>query len=122
MSDPLVEVTVRVYGDFADRATLAEVLAVIARARNDLDTPSAAALPELVERLARQRLADHLADRLAAPGTGSAPAEQPTGETGSSAPNGSRVRQSVAHGPGLNGLSGEGEPVEDVMDADFTTS
>ena len=51
----------RVYADFADRATLAEVLAVVARARNDLDTPSAAALPEMVERLARQRLADGVA-------------------------------------------------------------
>ncbi len=58
MGDPLVEVAVRVYADFAERATLAEVLAVIARARHDLDTPSAAALPELVERLARQRLTD----------------------------------------------------------------
>jgi hypothetical protein len=61
MADPLVEVAVRVYADFADRATLAEVLAVVARARNDLDTPSAAALPEMVERLARQRLADGVA-------------------------------------------------------------
>jgi len=58
MTDPLIEVAVRVYADFADRATLAEVLAVVARARNDLDTPSAAALPELVERLTRQRLSD----------------------------------------------------------------
>ena len=56
MADPLVEVVERVYGDFADRATLAEVLAVVARCRDDLDTPSAAALPEMVERLARQRL------------------------------------------------------------------
>jgi hypothetical protein len=61
MADPLVEVAVRVYADFADRATLADVLAVVACARNDLDSPSAAALPELVERLARQRLADSLA-------------------------------------------------------------
>lgn len=52
-ADPLVEVAVRVYADFADRAILADVLAVVARARTDLDTPSAAALPELVERLAR---------------------------------------------------------------------
>jgi hypothetical protein len=37
-----------VYADFADRATLAEVLAVVARARNDLDAASATALPELV--------------------------------------------------------------------------
>jgi len=61
MADPLIEVAVRVYADVADRATLADVLAVVARARTDLDTPSAAALPELVERLARQRLADHFA-------------------------------------------------------------
>jgi hypothetical protein len=73
MADPLVEAAVRVYDDFADHATLAEVLAVVARARNDLDTPSAAALPELVERLARQRLADGLASP--APGNGLAPAE-----------------------------------------------
>jgi hypothetical protein len=61
MSDPLVDVAVRVYADFAEHATLAEVLAVVARSRTDLDTPSAGALPELVERLARQRLADHVA-------------------------------------------------------------
>lgn len=73
MADPLVEVAVRVYADFADRVTLAEVLAVVARARNDLDTPSAAALPELIERLARRRLADRLASP--APSTGSTPTE-----------------------------------------------
>ncbi|HEU5267667.1 MAG TPA: hypothetical protein VFU35_13250 [Jatrophihabitans sp.] len=60
MHDPMVEVAVRVYADFAERATLAEVLAVVGRCRSDLDTPSAAALPELVERLARQRLADRV--------------------------------------------------------------
>ena len=60
MADPLVEAAVRVYAEFADHTTLAEVLAIVARARNDLDTASAAALPELVERLARQRLADGL--------------------------------------------------------------
>jgi hypothetical protein len=70
MADPLVEAAVRVYADFADHATLAEVLAVVARARNDLDTPSAAALPELVERLARQQLAEG-----PAPGNGMAPGE-----------------------------------------------
>jgi hypothetical protein len=76
MSDPLVEVAVRVYADFADRTTLADVLAVVARARNDLDTPSVAALPELVERLARQRLADHLASPATA--NGSTPGEHGT--------------------------------------------
>jgi hypothetical protein len=61
MSDPLVEAAVRVYAEFSDRATLAEVLAVVTQCRSDLDTPHAAALPEMVERLARQRLADQLA-------------------------------------------------------------
>lgn len=74
MADPLVEAALRVYGDFAEQVTLAEVLAVVARCRTDLDTPSVAALPEMVERLARQRLADHLA--LRAPGNGAHPAER----------------------------------------------
>jgi hypothetical protein len=52
MADPLVDVAVRVYADFADRPTLADVVAVVARARNHLDTPSAAPLPGLVERRA----------------------------------------------------------------------
>jgi hypothetical protein len=73
IADPLVEVAVRVYADFAQHATLAEVLAVIERCRTDLDMPSAAALPEMVERLARQRLADHVAPRATA--NGSRPAE-----------------------------------------------
>jgi hypothetical protein len=47
-----------VYRDFAEQTTLAEVLAIVDRCRSDLDTPSEAALPELVERLARQRLTD----------------------------------------------------------------
>lgn len=41
MAYPLVEAAVRVDAEFADRVTLAEVLAVIARACTDLDTPSA---------------------------------------------------------------------------------
>jgi len=65
MADPLVEVAVRVYADFTEHATLAEVLAVIGRCRTDLDTPSAAALPELIERLARQRLTDRIIRQLA---------------------------------------------------------
>jgi hypothetical protein len=44
---------------------------VVARCRNDLDTPSAAALPEMVERLTRQRLAGRVAT--AATGNGSTP-------------------------------------------------
>jgi len=64
MADPLVEVTVRVYADFAEHVTLADVPPVIDRCRIDPGTSSAAALLELVERLARQRLADRL-ERLA---------------------------------------------------------
>lgn len=79
MADPLVEVAVRVYADFADRVTLADVLAVVARARNDLDSPSAAALPELVERLARQRLTDGIARRAASNGTPSVEHRADTG-------------------------------------------
>ena len=56
MNDPLLDVVLRVYTDYADQATLAEVLAAITRCRHDLDTASAAALPELVEHLARHRL------------------------------------------------------------------
>lgn len=57
VADPLVEVAARVYTEFAEQLTLAEVLAVVERCSADLDPPSAEALPELVERLARQRLA-----------------------------------------------------------------
>ncbi len=53
-ADPLVEVAVRVHVDYSEHASLAEVLTVIAGCRSDLDTLTAAALPELVERLARQ--------------------------------------------------------------------
>jgi hypothetical protein len=63
MADPLVEAAVRGYADFAEHATLAEVPAFIARCRQDLDTPNAAALPELIERLARHRLADRLSPK-----------------------------------------------------------
>lgn len=38
------------------------IVAVVRRARWELDSPSAAALPELLERLARQRLLQHAAD------------------------------------------------------------
>ncbi len=61
--DPLVDVAVRVYADFARHVTLARVLAVIARCRDEVDAPIAAALPKPIERAARQRLADSLAHR-----------------------------------------------------------
>jgi hypothetical protein len=36
------------------------ILGVVHRSRDELDTPSSEALPELVERLARQRLLQHV--------------------------------------------------------------
>ncbi|MGZ4666073.1 MAG: hypothetical protein ACXV5Q_13850 [Frankiaceae bacterium] len=39
---------------------MAEITACIEQARSDLDAPSPAALPELVERLARVRLFSHV--------------------------------------------------------------
>lgn len=47
MADPLGEVAVRLLADFAGHATLAEILAVIARCRNGLDEQSAAAAGQL---------------------------------------------------------------------------
>jgi hypothetical protein len=61
-SHPLVDVAIRVHADFAQHATLAEVLTVIDGCRRDLDTTRDEALPELVERLARQRLVHRLED------------------------------------------------------------
>ncbi len=46
----------RLIKDFGARTSRAEVVACVERARRDLDPPSPAALPELVERLARVRL------------------------------------------------------------------
>jgi hypothetical protein len=58
MSGPLAQVTERLYADFHTHATLRQVIAVVRRCANELDTPSQEAVPELVERLARQRLTD----------------------------------------------------------------
>ena len=46
----------RLIMEFVARMSVAEIAACIERARTDLDAPSPAALPELVERLARVRL------------------------------------------------------------------
>ena len=46
----------RLITEFVARMSVAEIAACIERARTDLDAPSPAALPELVERLARVRL------------------------------------------------------------------
>ena len=62
MPDPFIDVAVRLHRDHAGRIPFTKVLAVIEACRRDLDMPCADALPELVERLARQRLADPISE------------------------------------------------------------
>jgi hypothetical protein len=50
----------RLIKEFVARTSTAEIASCIARAYSDLDAPSPAALPELVERLARVRLRAHV--------------------------------------------------------------
>jgi hypothetical protein len=64
MSQALASVTRRLYADFQPDITLAEVLTTVRQCRHDLDVVTDPALPELVERLARQRLSNrHAAHR-----------------------------------------------------------
>jgi len=56
MSQALASVTRRLYADFQPDTTMAEVLTTVQQCRHDLDVVPDPALPELVERLARQRL------------------------------------------------------------------
>lgn len=58
LSDHLVEVALRLYDEFNDRFTLGEILETVDSCRRDLDLATEGGLPELVERLARQRLSD----------------------------------------------------------------
>jgi hypothetical protein len=58
MAQALASVTRRLYADFQPDATMAEVLATVRQCRHDLDIVTDPALPELVERLARQRLSN----------------------------------------------------------------
>ena len=58
MSQALASVTRRLYADFQPDITMAEVLSSVRQCRHDLDVVPDAALPELVERLARQRLSN----------------------------------------------------------------
>ena len=61
-SPSLADVVERLFADFESEVGLPVVAAVARRARRDLDIVAAPALPELVERLARQRLQDLVAD------------------------------------------------------------
>ena len=60
-SDPVIDDAVeRLVFEFTGRMSPRTVTAVVHRSRHDLDSCPPAALPELTERLARQRLNDHL--------------------------------------------------------------
>lgn len=65
----VVDVTERLMAEFEDRLGLAVISRVVNGARRDLAGTPAGALPELVERLARQRLQDALEELLPAPRT-----------------------------------------------------
>jgi hypothetical protein len=55
-SQTLASVTRRLYADFQPDTTMAEVRTTVQQCRHDLDVVTDPALPELIERLARQRL------------------------------------------------------------------
>ena len=60
-SDPVIDDAIeRLVFEFAGRVSRQTVAAVVRRSRNDLDACPPAALPELTERLARQRVHDRL--------------------------------------------------------------
>jgi len=61
LSDPVIDDAIeRLVFEFAGRVSPQTVAAVVRRSRNDLDACPPAALPELTERLARQRVHDRL--------------------------------------------------------------
>jgi hypothetical protein len=60
-SGSLAEVTERLFAAFEPRLPLTTIVAVVRACRQELDTAPGPALPELVERLARQRLTDLMA-------------------------------------------------------------
>jgi hypothetical protein len=56
----MMSLALQVYGEFADRTTFANVLAVIKRCTHDLDAASAPPPPELIRHHARQQLSRQL--------------------------------------------------------------
>jgi hypothetical protein len=55
-SGSLADITERLFPEFAPRVPLATIVATVRQCRHELDAAPEPALPELVERLARQRL------------------------------------------------------------------
>ena len=56
MPDSLVDAVERLFREFEDQYSLTEIVAVVRECRKQLCCSPQGALPELVERLARQRL------------------------------------------------------------------
>jgi hypothetical protein len=59
MPDPLATLTDRLYVDYQPSITHADIDRIVAQCNADLAGTPEAALPELLERLARQRLATY---------------------------------------------------------------
>lgn len=55
-NESFADMVERLFREFEDRHTLSHILEVVRKAREDLSDSPPAARPELVERLARQRL------------------------------------------------------------------
>jgi hypothetical protein len=77
-SPPLAHMIERLSADFASQLPLPVVLATIRHCRRELDFVAGLALPELVERLARQRLHDLVTTRSTGIKAGNAPHWQAT--------------------------------------------
>jgi len=56
LSETVVDVVERLMAEFEDRLDLHDIAAVVLGCRDDLDCSPPGALPELIERLAHQRL------------------------------------------------------------------
>ena len=70
LSDPVIaDATQRLASEFAGRVCAVTIAAIVHRSRLDLDSSPPAALPELTERLARQRLHDRLPQSRTLPAT-----------------------------------------------------
>ena len=91
-TDPTVaDVINRLTPEFLEQTGPLTIVRVVLQARHDLDEPHPLALPELLERLARQRLLD-----TAARGT-------PARSTGSPGPATTATRPAAVTLPGSNG-------------------
>ncbi len=63
----VADVTERLMAEFEDRLDLAAISRTVSRARHELHTVAEGSAPELIERLARQRLLDQLGAQVAVP-------------------------------------------------------